>query len=148
MPDIDDRVKYSEAASGGALASSIDEQDLFALATADAESETGFISKVSRFLTMATKIVKGINWTSDLKTSSKNVLGAINEVNGVWKSTVLMSGFTGVVINDPAITTDSLIDVYTDHYGVNPTNITVTAGSLTLTFEAYPIDLYIKVRIL
>ena len=59
----------------------------------------------------------------------------------------LTAGDTELVFSSTSITTDSTIDVYTDTYGINPTNIVVATGTITLTFEAQSADLGVKVRI-
>ena len=53
----------------------------------------------------------------------------------------LEAGETELVFTDASITTNSTIDVYTDTFGVNPTNVTVSAGSVTLTFASKANDL-------
>ena len=45
-------------------------------------------------------------------------------------------GATSLTFTDPAITATSLIDVYTDTFGVNPTSQVVSGNVLTLIFEA------------
>lgn len=59
----------------------------------------------------------------------------------------LTAGETELVFTNNSITTDSTIDVYTDTYGINPTNVVVATGTITLTFEAQSADLGVKVRI-
>ena len=59
----------------------------------------------------------------------------------------LEAGETELVFTDASITTDSTVDVYTDTYGINPTNVVVATGSVTLTFEVQSADLGVKVRI-
>lgn len=59
----------------------------------------------------------------------------------------LLAGQTSLTIQDVAITVNSTIDVYTDTYGINPTNVVVATGTITLTFEAQSADLGVKVRI-
>ena len=68
--------------------------------------------------------------------------GGYTEVTGT-----LVAGATSVTLTDPAITANSTIDPYTDTFGVNPTNIAVAAGSVTLTFEAQAADIGVKVRV-
>lgn len=68
-------------------------------------------------------------------------------VDGVILSGTLTAGSTSVTINDQRILADSLIDIYTDVYGVNPTAALATAGSLAMTFEAQQTDINIRVRI-
>ena len=48
----------------------------------------------------------------------------------------LAAGDTSITFTNAAITVNSIIDVYVDTFGVAPSNITVSAGSAVLTFEA------------
>ncbi len=59
----------------------------------------------------------------------------------------LTAGNTSITISDSSITTNSTIDVYTDSFGINPTNISVSTGSVTLTFAALQSNLGVKVRV-
>ena len=59
----------------------------------------------------------------------------------------LTAGSTSLTLSDASITTSSTIDYYTSVFGVNPTNVVVATGSVTLTFEAQGSDLSVKVRI-
>jgi len=59
----------------------------------------------------------------------------------------LTAGNTSLTISDASITTSSTIDVYTDMFGINPTNLAVSTGSVTLTFAALQADLGVKVRV-
>ena len=59
----------------------------------------------------------------------------------------LTAGSTTLTISDASITTNSVIDYYTDIFGVNPTNAVVATGSVTLTFDAQQSDLHVKVRV-
>lgn len=68
-------------------------------------------------------------------------------VEGTILSAALAAGSTTVTISDERILADSMIDIYTDVYGVNPTSAEASAGSLTLTFEAQPTAINIRVRI-
>lgn len=47
----------------------------------------------------------------------------------------LAAGATSLVFEDDSIKADSLVDGYSDPYGVTPTNATGTVGSITLTFD-------------
>ena len=62
-------------------------------------------------------------------------------------SGTLAAGETTLTLSDAFITTTSMIDVYTDVYGVNPTDISVSTGSITLTFEAQSNAVNVKVRV-
>ena len=57
----------------------------------------------------------------------------------------LAAGNTTLTLTDSRITTDSMIDYYTDVYGVNPTSVAVTAGQIVLTFAAQATALNVKV---
>lgn len=59
----------------------------------------------------------------------------------------LVAGSTSLTLTDSSITTDSLYDIYTSVYRVNPTDVTVATGSITLTFAAQQSDLGVKVRV-
>ena len=59
----------------------------------------------------------------------------------------LSAGNTSLTLSNASITTSSTIDYYTDYFGVNPVSISVSTGSVTLTFEAQDIDLGVKVRV-
>lgn len=59
----------------------------------------------------------------------------------------LLAGNTIVTITDAVITTTATFDFYTDTYGVNPIDISVSTGSITLTFEEQESDVIVKVRV-
>lgn len=68
--------------------------------------------------------------------------GGYTEVTGT-----LTAGNTSVTLSDASITTSSTIDVYTDTFGVNPTAVSVSTGSVTLTFPAQASNVGVKVRV-
>lgn len=74
---------------------------------------------------------------------------AISSAGAPWieLTGTLPAGQTLLTLSDSSITTDSVIDYYTDIFGVEPTNIVVTTGSITLTFEAQESVLGVKVRV-
>ena len=59
----------------------------------------------------------------------------------------LSVGSTSLTLSDASITTSSTIDVFVDTFGVNPTGMTVSTGSVTLTFDAQESALGVKVRV-
>ena len=59
----------------------------------------------------------------------------------------LTAGETTLTISNQAITTSSTIDIYTDVFGVAPTNQVVTSGQIVLTFEAQANNIGVKVRV-
>lgn len=77
-----DLVPYSQALSDPATtASSLESTDVIAIAREDSARPTGFKSMVTRLLTLAKKIVSGIDYSTELtETEAKTITGAINEV--------------------------------------------------------------------
>ena len=76
----------------------LDDSDLLLLSQPDANSDTGYASAKTTNVALATKVVKQTNF-SELQTTSKNVIGAINEISGAASSLV--------DLNDVDITTPS-----------------------------------------
>lgn len=85
------------------------------------------------------------NSTSGL--AATNVQQAIDEIAYKDIISTLETGETTLTIVDSAITTDSTIDIYTDKFGVSPTNQEVTTGQIVLTFSAQSSALAVKVRL-
>lgn len=117
----------------------------------DEHSESGYASfKVPSEL-LASQILSVYSWPLLLNTTSKSVAGAINELNGkvyqVEVSGTLFAGSTSIGFLDAAITTSSVIDIYTDKYGVSPDSVTVSTGRIDMTFPAQVSDLGVKVRV-
>ena len=82
--------------------------------------------------------------------TADDVQSAIDEVAGNLGTVLtgtLTAGNTSLTLTDSAITTTAMYDFYTDVFGVNPTAVTVSTGSITLTFEARQADLNVKVVI-
>lgn len=98
-----------------------------------------------------------------LETTSKNLIGATNEVRqlaSTAKTTAetardkftdltgtLTANSTTCIINSSAIKTDSIIDIYTDVFGLSPENVEVISGKITITFKAQSNDVSVKVRL-
>lgn len=72
---------------------------------------------------------------------------SVNKLTNVLTAT-LTAGETSITISDESIATDGMIDIYTDVYGVNPTEVTVADGAITLVFDAQDTDLGVKVRVM
>lgn len=62
-------------------------------------------------------------------------------------TSTLTAGQTSLTFTDTSITTNSTVDVYTSVYGVNPEEMTVTSGSLMLTFDTQASNIGVKVVI-
>jgi len=65
-----------------------------------------------------------------------------------WKDITgtLTAGQTSIILSDASITTNSTIDVYTDA-DVDYNSVSVSAGSVTITFDAQSSNLGVKVRV-
>lgn len=76
-----------------------------------------------------------------------------NATNCEWASiyneltSTLTTGATTLTISDSIIKTNSTVEIFTDTYGVNPTDAVVTSGVIVLTFEAQQADVGVKVRV-
>lgn len=60
----------------------------------------------------------------------------------------LPAGDTGIGIVNSSIAIGSMIDIYTDVYGLEPTNVTVTAGRILMEFDAQAVDVHVKVKVI
>ena len=58
------------------------------------------------------------------------------------------AGETTVTITDSQIAVGSTIDIYPDVYGLEPTNVAVTAGQIVLTYDEQGVDIHIKVKVI
>ena len=93
----------------------------------------------------------GDNWdASNLNGMESRINSAFNTLAAcgfVEVTGTLLTGATTLVLSNASITSTSTLDVFTDVYGVSPTDMVATTGSVTLTFEAQESDLGVKVRV-
>ena len=75
------------------------------------------------------------------------ILNTVNQKQLDIIKNVLQAGETSVTIESDQITENSVLSFYTSVYGVNPTEVTVETGSVTLSFDAQENDLTVEVRI-
>ena len=73
--------------------------------------------------------------------------GEINRISYVEVEGTLLAGATTITLTSSTITTDSKFDFYTSIFGVNPTAVTVSNGSITLTFDAQKTNMNVEVRV-
>lgn len=59
----------------------------------------------------------------------------------------LSAGSTTLTLQNAAITLNSVYDIYTDKWGVNPTDVVVTAGKITMTFEKQNASIGVRVEV-
>lgn len=119
---------------------------LFFVSVEDQQSTSGYASKKITSENVGNQLLTAYNFNS-LNTTSKNVIGAVNELKGTELTAVLSAGSTTVTISNAAILTTSTIDIYVDKYGISPEDVTVTTGQIVLTFAEQASDLNMKVVI-
>ena len=59
----------------------------------------------------------------------------------------LATGNTSLTLKSDAVTKSSIIDIYTSVYGINPSNVSVSTGSITLTFDAQESSVEVRVEV-
>lgn len=59
----------------------------------------------------------------------------------------LLSGQTSITLNSPRINDNSVLSFFTDVYGVSPSEVSVTSGSVTLTFGSRPSNMVVGVKV-
>lgn len=88
------------------------------------------------------------HWTAtDIATELAAIKALAQQLPWTDFNQTLTAGQTTVTITDAAITATSAIDVYTNAFGVEPIDMVLTTGSVTLTFEAQTSDINVKVRV-
>lgn len=131
-------------------AATIDDSTLVLVDVPDEGAESGYITGQCSTTNLGNLIVNDIEFTQDLQTTAKTIVGAINEAaagGAVEVTGTLTAGQTSLTLSNAAITANATYDYYTDKYGVNPSSVTISNGSMTLTFEAQSSNLGVKVRI-
>ena len=128
------------------LSTAVPVGSLFFLSVEDQQSSSGYASKKISSENVANQFLTAYSILT-LNTDSKNVVGAINEVKGKELIGTLTAGQTTLTITDAAILTTSTIDIYVDVYGINPEDVQVVAGSITMTFPVQAANLGVKVVI-
>ena len=140
MAELDRSLSQMDAAT------TIPTGSLFFVSVEDQQSTSGYASKKITSENVGNQLLTAYNYNA-LNTSSKNVIGAVNELKGTELTAVLSAGSTTVTISNAAILTTSTVDIYTDVFGVNPEGVTVTTGQIVLTFPEQASDLNVKVVI-
>ena len=76
------------------------------------------------------------------------VESTIYELPGGWLEVTgtLAAGQTSITLSNAGITTSATVDIYTDQFGVNPTGVSLSSGSITITFAAQLSAVNVKVR--
>lgn len=109
-------------------------------------------------LTVANGINSKVGVLTDLHTTDKStVVNAINEVYDALpaaasveiQSSTLTAGSTSLTLTftDQTIGAATLVDIYTDDYGVSPTAVSTTSTTVALTFDAQASDVVVAVKV-
>ncbi len=86
-----------------------------------------------------------VYFNQNAKETADLIESYVGEVVNLYAT--LTAGSTSITISNSAIKNNSTIDVYTDVFGINPTNIVVTDGQIVLSFNAQLSDIGVKVRV-
>lgn len=93
----------------------------------------------------------GDNWdASNLNGMESRINTAFSALSACGFTEVtgtLLAGATSLTLSDASITLSSTLDFFTDVYGVSPSDVVVSTGSVVLTFEAQASDVSVKVRV-
>lgn len=116
---------------------------LFFVSIEDLQAASGYSSRKIASENVVSQILTAYSLNA-LNTTSKNIVGAVNELNGTKLTGTLTAGSTTITFSDAAITSTSLIEVYNDA-GIGWESITATTGSVTITFEEQASDLAVEV---
>lgn len=122
---------------------------LLYVAPEDAGNTSGYASNKMEVAAFVTGALAGLSLPLVFtKTENKTAAGAINELAPTKLTTTLSSGSTSVTITDASITTTSTLRFYSETWGLYPSAApVVSAGSVTLTFDAQEADANIKVEV-
>ncbi len=93
-------------------------------------------------LTMSGDVV--INGNVSLSSKVQSYDAAIGKI----LTGTLVTGQTSVEIEDESITTGKMYDIFTDVYGLEPTNVAISTGRITLTFDAQGANITVKVKVI
>lgn len=130
--------------------------DLSQLQTTDKSSLVAAINEImgGGGGVIAASVVSYDNTTSGL--SASNVQNAIDEVVGMLpvsteevRSNTLAAGQTAITLTftQQTIGATTLIDIYTDVYGLNPKTVATTSTTIVMTFDAQASDVVVAARV-
>lgn len=108
--------------------------------TENAAALANNITEIEKELTDSTAALQ-----NSIAETQRNITQSAATLAGVVLTKTLNAGATSLVFTNAAITTDSTIDLYTSKYGVSPSEATVGAGTITLTFEPQSATVNVKV---
>ena len=88
------------------------------------------------------------NTNTNLGTTNTNIANLttrVTNIEGVELTSTLTAGATSLTFTNSKITTNSTVDIYSSVYGVNPKTVTLSNGSIAMTFKAQLSDVSVKV---
>lgn len=165
---IDSYAGTNDAAVAGAVsdASSAIAQAASAVSTANAANTTAgnastaatnAVGTANNAMSLVNQTNTKIGTLANLHTTDKtSIVDAINETFDALpssavevQSATLTAGSTSVVLTftDQTIGASTLVDIYTDDYGVSPTAVATTSTTVTLTFTAQASDVVVAVKV-
>lgn len=109
--------------------------------------DTNFTSlangQIQKYNSTSTKWENVTLYGDSIPMSSSTATSLTNAINGkeparTTLTSTLAANATTLTFTNAAIGNSSLLDVYTDTFGVNPTAMTQSGTSVTLTFDAQP----------
>lgn len=113
---------------------------------ANPNSNNGYKTESILASEVANKMLNVFEYPLKLDTTDKTIVGAVSEVADMFGTTilegVLEAGETTLTFSHDYILVGSHFDIYAD---VQPTSTTVTAGSVTFTFEEQEADMTVRV---
>ena len=127
--------------------------DLLEVARVDPQGDTGYSSRKATLTQIGDELLNDIQYTSALDTTSKKIIGAINELNARKTYTdvtgTLTTGATSITLQDASIDANASFEFFTSVFGIQPTNAVVDGANhtITLTFLAQASDITVKVRV-
>ena len=78
-------------------------------------------------------------------TNIANLTTRVTNIEGFELTSTLTAGATSLTFTNSKITTNSIVDIYSSVYGVNPKTVTLSNGSIAMTFKAQSSDVSVKV---
>ena len=95
--------------------------------------------------TNTTNIKKKQKSLGTANTNIANLTTRVTNIEGVELTSTLTAGATSLTFTNSKITTNSTVDIYSSVYGVNPKTVTLSNGSIAMTFKAQPSNVSVKV---
>lgn len=94
--------------------------------------------------------IKGITTSTTTSTTGyaadASVLASLHQKVTQSVTAYLATGETTLTFNNSAFGNDTIFDIYTDKYGVNPTSVTLSGTLLTVVFKAQSTGVSVRVH--